>query len=59
MHLRKTYSEAGWSIFDEVFTSGATGMRKPNLSFFKYVMDKIGGDPSTVVCALHLNLFSF
>jgi FMN phosphatase YigB (HAD superfamily) len=59
MYLREAHSEADWSIFDDIFTSGATGMRKPSLSFFKYVMDKIGGDPLTVVCTLHPNLCIF
>lgn len=30
---------ADWSIFDQIFTSGAVGQRKPNLGFFRYVLE--------------------
>jgi FMN phosphatase YigB (HAD superfamily) len=39
---------ADWSIFERVFTSAAAGMRKPDLSFFKYVLDEIKVEPSSV-----------
>ncbi|TFK44736.1 Haloacid dehalogenase-like hydrolase-domain-containing protein [Crucibulum laeve] len=36
---------ADWSIFDQVFTSGAAGERKPNLGFFRSVTEKADLDP--------------
>ncbi|KAI0044300.1 HAD-like protein [Auriscalpium vulgare] len=40
---------ADWGIFQRVFTSAAAGMRKPNLAFYKHVLDEIRADPTTVV----------
>jgi FMN phosphatase YigB (HAD superfamily) len=40
---------ANWAIFERVFTSAAAGMRKPDLRFFKYVLDEIKAEPSSVV----------
>ncbi|KAF5386224.1 hypothetical protein D9615_002237 [Tricholomella constricta] len=40
---------ADWSIFDEVFTSGAAGERKPNLGFFKQVLSATGVDPHNTI----------
>ncbi|KAI0346711.1 HAD-like protein [Trametopsis cervina] len=37
--------DADWSIFDHVFTSAAAGMRKPNLCFYRYVLEATGSDP--------------
>lgn len=37
--LRK--KTADWDIFDRVFTSGAAGERKPNLSFYRHVLNGI------------------
>lgn len=31
-----------WSLFNQVFTSAEAGMRKPELRFYKYVLDHIG-----------------
>lgn len=31
-----------WSLFNEVFTSFAAGMRKPELGFYEHVLDRIG-----------------
>lgn len=31
-----------WSLFDRVFTSAAAGMRKPELEFYRHVLDDIG-----------------
>ena len=31
---------ADWSVFDRVFTSGHAGMRKPDLSFYRYVLEE-------------------
>ncbi|KAI1204847.1 HAD-like domain-containing protein [Annulohypoxylon truncatum] len=38
-----------WSLFDFTFASGAVGMRKPDLCFFRHVIDTIGIPPSQVV----------
>ncbi|KAL4263544.1 HAD-like protein [Pleurotus pulmonarius] len=40
---------ADWDIFDDVFTSGAAGERKPNLGFYKQVLRKIKVDPHQVI----------
>ena len=40
---------ADWGIFERVFTSAAAGMRNPDLCFFKYVLDEIKAEPSSVV----------
>ncbi|TGO17743.1 hypothetical protein BTUL_0015g00790 [Botrytis tulipae] len=31
-----------WLLFDQVFTSAAAGMRKPELGFYRYVLGQIG-----------------
>lgn len=36
-----------WTIFDHVFTSAAAGMRKPDLCFYRYVIDRVGCNPAT------------
>ncbi|KAI0602066.1 HAD-like domain-containing protein [Biscogniauxia sp. FL1348] len=38
-----------WSIFTSAFVSGVIGMRKPDLCFFQYVLDKIPVNPNEVV----------
>jgi FMN phosphatase YigB (HAD superfamily) len=38
-----------WNIFERVFTSADAGMRKPDLCFYKYVLDEIKAEPSSVV----------
>ncbi|KAI0064799.1 HAD-like protein [Artomyces pyxidatus] len=38
-----------WSLFQRVFTSAEAGMRKPSLQFYRYVLETIAVDPSTVV----------
>jgi FMN phosphatase YigB (HAD superfamily) len=38
-----------WAIFERVFTSAGAGMRKPDLCFYKYVLDEIKAEPSSVV----------
>ena len=40
---------AEWDIFERVFTSEAVGMRKPDLCFFKFVLDEIKVKPTSVV----------
>ena len=39
---------ADWSFFERVFTSADAGMRKPDLSFYKFVLDEIKAEPSSV-----------
>lgn len=39
----------GWSVFDRVFTSGHAGMRKPDLSFYRYVLQETKLAPEEVV----------
>ena len=39
----------GWGIFERVFTSADAGMRKPDLCFFKYVLEEIKAEPSSIV----------
>ena len=40
---------ADWSLFDKVYTSADAGERKPNLGFYRYVLDDISVDPCSVV----------
>ena len=38
-----------WSIFDRVFTSGHAGMRKPDLSFYRHVLEQCSLGPGEAV----------
>jgi HAD superfamily hydrolase (TIGR01509 family) len=38
-----------WGIFERVFTSADAGMRKPDLCFYKFVLEEIKAEPSSVV----------
>ncbi|KAI1173383.1 HAD-like protein [Nemania sp. FL0916] len=38
-----------WSLFDQVFTSGAAGMRKPELGFYRYVLDQTGLEANQLI----------
>ncbi|CAF9933085.1 MAG: hypothetical protein HETSPECPRED_008526 [Heterodermia speciosa] len=40
---------ADWTIFDRVFTSGQAGMRKPDIPFYRYVLQEINASPSETV----------
>lgn len=40
---------ADWSIFDQVFTSGGAGERKPNLGFYRHVLVATGIDPRRTI----------
>ena len=40
---------ADWSVFNRVFTSGHTGMRKPDLSFYRHVLKEIKLAPEEAV----------
>ena len=41
-------TSADWSIFERVFTSADAGMRKPDLCFYRFVLDEIKADPTSV-----------
>ncbi|KAK4170645.1 hypothetical protein QBC36DRAFT_200990 [Triangularia setosa] len=38
-----------WSVFDRVFTSSKAGMRKPNLCFYRHVIQETGCNPSSTL----------
>ena len=38
-----------WSIFDEVFTSGGVGERKPHFRFYTHVIEMTGTDPKGTI----------
>lgn len=40
---------ADWSVFNRVFTSGHAGMRKPDLSFYRHVLEEIKLAPEEAV----------
>ncbi|KAH0536546.1 hypothetical protein FGG08_006596 [Glutinoglossum americanum] len=40
---------ADWSIFDQVFTSGTVGERKPNLAFYRHVLDATHANPQSTI----------
>jgi FMN phosphatase YigB (HAD superfamily) len=40
---------ADWSIFDQIFTSGVVGERKPNLDFFRHVLDSTHTVPESAI----------
>jgi FMN phosphatase YigB (HAD superfamily) len=40
---------ADWAIFDQVFTSGAAGERKPNLGFYRQVLAATGIEPRQTI----------
>lgn len=40
---------ADWSIFDDVFTSGAAGERKPHLGFYRHVIAATGLQPHQAI----------
>ncbi|KAJ8086651.1 hypothetical protein PM082_005474 [Marasmius tenuissimus] len=38
-----------WDLFDHVFTSAAVGERKPNIGFYRHVLETTGADPTRTV----------
>ncbi|KAF9259538.1 HAD-like protein [Marasmius fiardii PR-910] len=38
-----------WDLFDHVFTSAAVGERKPDIGFYRHVLETTGSDPSRTV----------
>ncbi|RDB25337.1 Alpha-D-glucose-1-phosphate phosphatase YihX [Hypsizygus marmoreus] len=40
---------ADWEIFDQIFTSGAAGERKPNLGFYRHVLSTANVDPHRTI----------
>lgn len=47
--LHTRWGPAFWPLFDEVFTSSAVGMRKPNLGFYRHVLKSTGIDPRKTI----------
>ncbi|KAJ8518255.1 hypothetical protein ONZ45_g4647 [Pleurotus djamor] len=47
-HVLRT-KPADWDIFDQVFTSCEAGERKPNLGFYRHVLQRIDVDPHRVI----------
>ncbi|KAJ6499937.1 Haloacid dehalogenase-like hydrolase-domain-containing protein [Mycena vitilis] len=41
--------EADWDIFDQIFTSGEAGERKPHLGFYKQVLNETKIDPRRAI----------
>lgn len=42
-------SKMDWSLFDRIFTSAAAGTRKPEMSFYRYVLNQINLDGNQVI----------
>lgn len=42
-------SKMDWSLFDRIFTSAATGTRKPEMDFYRYVLNQISLKGNQVV----------
>ncbi|KAF9028280.1 HAD-like protein [Hymenopellis radicata] len=40
---------ADWWLFDRIFTSGAAGERKPNLGFYRHVLEETNADPYATI----------
>lgn len=40
---------ADWSIFDQIFTSATAGERKPNLGFYRHVLDETDTNPCNAI----------
>jgi FMN phosphatase YigB (HAD superfamily) len=38
-----------WDLFDDVFTSGEAGIRKPDLSFYQHVIGAIGANSDEII----------
>ena len=47
--LRTKATPAEWSLFDRVFTSAGARERKPNLGFYRLVLEQTGVDPLRTV----------
>ncbi|KAG6891532.1 hypothetical protein C0992_005067 [Termitomyces sp. T32_za158] len=47
--LKNKATQAEWALFDHTFTSASARQRKPNVGFFKYVIEKSGIDPSRTI----------
>lgn len=45
-YLRDLTPADEWALFDRVFTSSEARERKPNLGFYKFVLEKSGCDPA-------------
>ncbi|KAF8910343.1 Haloacid dehalogenase-like hydrolase-domain-containing protein [Mucidula mucida] len=40
---------ADWWLFDRIFTSGAAGERKPNLGFYRHVLEETNANPYSTI----------
>ncbi|KAF9464282.1 HAD-like domain-containing protein [Collybia nuda] len=47
--LRTKATPEEWGLFDRVFTSAAARERKPNIGFFRHVIEQTGVDPSRTI----------
>lgn len=49
VYLRNRWDSEEWSLFDRVFASEEARERKPNLGFYKHVIQETGVDPLRTV----------
>ncbi|KAK0659490.1 Haloacid dehalogenase-like hydrolase-domain-containing protein [Cercophora samala] len=49
MAIVQTVASFPWSVFDRVFTSFKAGMRKPDVSFYRHVIQETGCNPSSTL----------
>ncbi|KAG5350211.1 hypothetical protein C0989_012190 [Termitomyces sp. Mn162] len=47
--LERKATPSQWALFDHVFTSASAHQRKPNLGFFRHVIERTGIDPSRTI----------
>ncbi|KAI1792346.1 HAD-like domain-containing protein [Ganoderma leucocontextum] len=47
--LRRKMEPEVWALFDHIYTSADVSERKPNLGFFKFVLDSAGLNPARTV----------
>ncbi|PIL29251.1 hypothetical protein GSI_09300 [Ganoderma sinense ZZ0214-1] len=47
--LRRKMEPEVWALFDHIYTSATVGARKPNLDFFKHILDAAGLNPARTV----------
>ncbi|KAJ5177857.1 HAD-superfamily hydrolase subfamily IA variant 3 [Penicillium coprophilum] len=47
--LHTRWGATFWSLFDDIFTSSAAGMRKPNFGFYQHVLKSTGIEPQRII----------
>ncbi|KKY19362.1 putative had-superfamily hydrolase subfamily ia variant 3 [Phaeomoniella chlamydospora] len=47
--MLQKHTEFNWSIFDGAFTSGEVGMRKPELRFYRHVLEMTKSEPEETI----------